>query len=414
MEMEIETSLQILSDEAYTYRALIIATLCIASIAIVLSLLLMFGMTLPLFFPTRRKQYSTYNLYLAYLSLPDFVVYTYLVHLILTRHDGSFFPLMDEDGTIQWMWEDNRFDHSVYAVCVTANLYTNAFLIWECYLLLWDSANVRRHAPPSIKRVTKHAMIAYGIGIFAFVLEVLAMDLDPRNRWFIFYQTICYLIFVIIPLSVLAILWVKIHLEGLVGLTRSMYQGRLTVLVSYFVRIVVTYLLCTGIGTICYMVYWSTIDTTIPKVFCYITFLFFSGIQATANFALSLTKPNARQFVWNLLICDYCNAIPTDKKEQETELDSSHDDEDLDPFLGVDQDVEITARRMSITPEPSGSHRNSSFLYSESLRRMECNERGASGILNRLESAHSLNPIEPFAESSAAPDEQEGGGGGVR
>ena len=366
--MEIQTPVQILSDQAYAYRALIVATLCIASIAICLSLILMVSMTLPLLSKSRRKQYSTYNLYLAYLSVPDFVVYTYVVHLILTRHDSNFFPLMDDDGTIQWMFEDNRFDHNVYAMYVAANLYTNAFLINECYLLLRDSANVRRHAPPSIRRVTNHAIIAYSMGIFAFVLEVIVseLNLEDNKKWFVVYEVICYLIFVIVPLSVLGILWFKIHQEGLVKSTISMYQGRLKVLVTYFTRIVVTYLVCSGIGTVSYMVYWSTLqEINVAKVLCYVAFLFFSGLQATANFILSLTKPDARQFVVNLFVGDYCKKAPKPSKDEKTEVEDDteleSDAEVYDAFLGQDEDLEHTVRNVSIMPQPTQSNRASLF-----------------------------------------------------
>ncbi len=394
----------------------------------------MVSMTLPLVFKSRRKQYSTYNLYLAYLSFPDFVVFTYVVHLILTRHDSNFFPLMDDhDGTIQWMFEDNRFDHNVYAMWVAANLYVNAFLINECYLLLRDSANVRRHTPPSIRQVTKHAMMAYGMGIFAFLLEVLVTELDllDNKAQFFVYQTIIYLIFVVVPLSVLAILWIQIHREGLVQSTKSMYQGRLRVLVNYFTRIVVSHLAISGISTVCYMVYWGQQEINAVKVFCYLVSFFLFWLQVMANFILSLTKSDARQFVVNLFVGDYCKkAKPSDDDKpgvvDDTELESSA--EIYDAYLGVDEDLASASRnvsitRVSITPQPAQSSRDSlfprfsSFVSRASIRVPVDNrwdedlevdiedddEDDSTLIFNTDERPPSSTPIKPILESTELP-----------
>uniref|UniRef100_A0A7R9ZUG6 G-protein coupled receptors family 1 profile domain-containing protein n=1 Tax=Pseudo-nitzschia arenysensis TaxID=697910 RepID=A0A7R9ZUG6_9STRA len=349
--MDSTSSMALMLADSIVYKVLIVTVLSIASIAVIVSAILLVAMTLPLLIPRQRKKYSTYNLYLAYLSIPDLVAYSYIVHLILTRHDADFHPKTDKDGAVQWMFEDNRFDHNVYAMCVASNLYTNAFLIHECYLLLKDSANTRRHAPPTVKRVTQQALVAYGMGIFAFVMEFFLSDIlegEEKNIriWFGLYQALSFTIFVTIPLSVLLILWVTIHKEGLVRSTGSMYDGRLKVLVSYFVRIVVSYLSLWMPATISYMVYWSTREITPTKVIAYFIFLLLSGSQATLNFILSLTKPDARKFVVNLLVCEYCFK-PHEKTEEDEDTTSStilHD-----PYLGLDEAVELTSRHLALT-----------------------------------------------------------------
>ena len=347
------------SDDAVAYRALVVSTLSIVSIGIVLNIILIASMGVPLLLPNHRKDYSTYNLYLVFLCFPDLVVCIYVVYLILTRHDSGFYPLIEEDGTVKWMFENNRFDHDMYALCVPANLYTNAFLIYECYLLLKDSSKIRRHAPPSILRVTKQAMVAYSIGICAFVLEaVFADNLQDGSVAFILYQASSYLLFVAVPLLILTVLWVKIHREGLTKSTMKMFHGRLRLLVNYFVRIVLTYLICTGIGTVSYMIYWTTVqDITRTKVFCYVGFLFFIGVHTMANFVIALTKPDARNYVWNLLVCDYCKSDdgkPDDETASVTEVQQ-------DPFLGSDDRIECHIRRFSQVAEPAQSNRQYSF-----------------------------------------------------
>lgn len=355
MRNTVSASSMMLAD-SIGYKVLIVTALSVASIAMILSAILLVAMTLPLLIRRQKKQYSTYNLYLAYLSIPDLVAYSYIVHLILTRHDPNenFNPKIDKDGTVQWMFEDNRFDHNVYAMCVAMNLYTNAFLIYECYLLLKDSANTRRHAPPTVWRVTKQAMVAYGMGIFAFVMELFLSDtLEGEGRniriWFGLYQAISFTIFVVIPLSALLVLWVTIHKEGLVRSTKSMYDGRLKVLVNYFVRIVVSYLSLWMPATISYMVYWSMRKITPTKVIAYFVFLLLSGSQAILNFVLSLTKPDARKFVVNLFVCEYLYCLKPHGKTQDDDQDEDEDTTSStimhDPYLGLDEAVESTSRR---------------------------------------------------------------------
>ena len=331
------------------YKALILTTLVIASIAATLSATVVVAMTLPLLSSRRRKQYSAYNLYLAYLSFPDLIVYSYIIHLILTRHDSNFEPKTDEDGTVMWMFEDNRFDHNVYALCVPANLYTNAFLIYEIYKLLYDSSKIKRHPPPQILSVTKQAMIGYGMGIFAFLLEFFLSDIlegEGRNIrvWFYLYQTFSFIIFVLIPLSVLLFLWVRIHRQGLVESTGSMYDGRLLVLVRYFVRIVVCYLALWLPACISYMVYWLGQEITQTKVITYTIFLLMSGSQATVNFILSLTKLDTRKYIINLFVCEYCRKPPA--KTEEDTMSSSAPRSVFDPYLGMDEKVELKSKHL--------------------------------------------------------------------
>lgn len=405
MEMEIDAvesaSIDFFSDDGVAYRALIVSTLAISSIAIVLNVFLMASMTMPLLIPSQRKEYSTYNIYLVFLILPDIAVCIYVIHLILTRHNRDFYPLIEEDGTIEWMFENNRFDHNMFAMYVSSNLYTNDFLIYECYMLLKHSSQARRHKPPSILRVTKQAMVAYAMGMCAFVLEVIFEDLDPdRLVAYILYQASTYLVFAATPLLILLALWIKIHREGLTKATSSMFHGRLRVLVNYFARIVLTYLVCSGIGTVSYMIYWTTNHAiTQKKVFCYLGFLFLVGAQTMMNFVLALTKPDARTYAWNLVTCGCC-VFSKDKSDEETVPET----ETPDPFLGSDESIEFKFRHMSIAAEPAQSCRQSKLLKALRLDSAGNVWDSAKGSIIDIEE----NPKEEDADLSAifAPDKE--------
>mmetsp|Transcript_6417 Transcript_6417/g.15577 ORF Transcript_6417/g.15577 Transcript_6417/m.15577 type:complete len:375 (+) Transcript_6417:256-1380(+) len=341
-------------DPPRGYKALILSALLICSIGTILSLTLLIATTLPLLWRRRRKRYSTYNLYLAYLAIPDLIISSFVVHLILTSHTASFDPKTIEDGddgeeSQFWMF-DHPVDHNIYALCVSANLYTNAFLVYEIYRLLKDSNRRKRHRPPSIAKATKQAMVSYGVGVFLFFLEYFLSDkFDGDSKsikiWFGFYQAFSFIVCVGIPLSALVFASWMIHREGLIESTGSMYGGRLRVLVIYFARIVANYLLLWGPASASYMLYWS-LGPSGTKVMAYVIFLVLNGSQPIINFVLSMTKPDAHKLITDLFTCGYC------KSQQDGKFDRESSTFSVDPYLGADTTcIESLAFRASATSD---------------------------------------------------------------
>jgi len=371
----------------YWYTFLVAINLTLSSVSATLCGVLIAAMTLPLLSSRRRKKYSTYNLYLVYLAIPDLLANAFVVYLILSSHThNTFDPLAittatnsnDNDNhndhshtheedpeSVLWMF-DHPLDHNIYAFCVTANLYTNAFLTLEIYRLLSDCQKRKRHDNPTVGRTTKKALIAYGLGLFIFLLEYGASDYlyvvggqegDSTTTTitnigtFVIYQVFSFVYVVLVPLSILVIVCWKIHQKGLVQSTGSMYEGRLRVLVVYFARIVISYLCLWGPASIAYMVYWSIcihnnhndsnnneddhgdgIDT---KIIAYNVFLLFSSTQAIVNFALSLTKPDARKLVVEFLKCYNPRCCKHSSTSNDTNEDNDDDDDDVeDPGNG--------------------------------------------------------------------------------
>jgi len=163
-------------------------------------------------------------------------------------------------------------------------------------------------------------------------------------------------------------------------------------------------------GTICYMIYWSTVEMNRTKVVCYLAFLFLSGVQAAANFGLSLTKPDARQFIWNFLLCDYCKdfrAPPDGEKPHESDDETASSSVFHDPYLGLDEGVELTSRHMSVTAEPSRSRtksmpafRLSSLLSGMSLPFEEQHSRSKSITAFRTDSTGNIVGLSNHPASS--------------
>lgn len=302
------------------YRALCIIDLTLCLISVILCVVLVAATTLPLLYPKRRTNYSTYNLYLAYMAIPDLAANAFIVYLLLNHNNWVLFKSYEketpDDGSLLWMF-DHPFDHNVFILCVTGNLYVNAFLALELYRLLKNSKIRKRHYPPSIWRVSKQAMISYGLGFFIFLLEYWVSEPLKRSNstWKILYQVFTVIFVGIIPLSVLTYVCAMIYKQGLVKSTGSMYEGRLKVLVVYFARIVFTGLLIWLPACLIYLASWRLEEVNATKVLAYHTAIVFSGTQPIVSFGFSLTKPDARKLIFDLLKGVYCCRCCYEDKE---------------------------------------------------------------------------------------------------
>ena len=277
------------------YKAFNVTILLVCLISSILCVITIAAMTLPLLYRGRRKQYSTYNLYLVYLAIPElifniFVVYVVLTYTIWTTQTPT--ETEAETETNLWLF-DHSFDYIVFTVCQTANLYTNAFLTFEIFRLLKKSNIRKRHAPPTIAKVTKQAMISYGVGIVSIFITYLcgkyiSLSTPIMNYLYLGFLLICM---AIIPLSFLIVICMKIYCQGLVRSTGSMYDGRLRVLFYFFLRIVLTDLLIWLPSTTFYAVWWLSPDVK-TSVLAYNAYLLLSGCKGIVNFGCSLTKPD--------------------------------------------------------------------------------------------------------------------------
>lgn len=290
-----------------SYRALCITNLVLCSISVILGVLLITAMMLPLFYRKKRAQYSTYNLYLVYMSIPDLVANSFVMYLLLAHNNYDQWTGEAEDENLMWMF-DHAFDHSLFLLCMAGSLYINSFLAFEIYRLLKNSNNLKRHSPPTISRVTIQAMISYGLGICFFLVDywVFVPDSIEEKRWMIMYQIITVFFLGVIPLAVLVIVTILIYKQKLVRSTKSMYEGRLKVLFVYFARIVFVSLLHWLPAGVAYMISWTQEEVNSTKIVAYGATFIFAASQCIVSFAFSLTKPDARDLILDLINCSYC------------------------------------------------------------------------------------------------------------
>lgn len=348
----ISNSTSISSSPAVAHSTLVvfgILQLTLSSVASILSVVLIAATTLPLFFPETRKNYSNYNLYLAYLSIPDLVMNISVIYFIFantqwTLDDTTTSRESSNHNDYNAMWFDaHPYDDAIYPLCGTSNLYTNAFLTLQIYKLLKNSNARKRSYPPTIGKVTQHAMISYGMGISIYIVEVfvIAHKFD-NNTWasagvletlyWLFSWSFC----VVIPLSVLVGVSSVIFCKKLIVHTQTLYEGRLRVLSLFYLRIMIIDLMIWLPSSILFTMH-SLAEDKKTRIIAYNSMLLFFGIQVMVNFRYALTKPDTRTLIENVLAFVYCRK---DWRESEANrmrqgTDSTDDSEDgrRDPFL---------------------------------------------------------------------------------
>lgn len=319
----------------------------------ILCAILIAAMTLPLASPKGRAAYSTYNLYLAFLSIPDmfanvFITYAMFVYTPWVGHDNN-------DPDISLWFDDNPYDDAIYQMCMTANLYTNAFLTFEIYKLLKYSSHRKRYYPPTIGKVTKQAMIAFAVGVFVFLVDFVlvadridsnTMGLSPqmlqRLDWLHFGFT--WIVCVMIPIFILIFVTAMIYCQGLITSTKSLYEGRLRTLSFFFLRIVFIESMVWIPSSVSFSIYWITDDDR-TKIISYHISILFSGIQVIVNFICALTKPDTKKLIMDLphkLCCDCrqeynSNSNSDDDDDDETNNNNNGPPKRLfrDPFLRI-------------------------------------------------------------------------------
>jgi len=301
---------------ALSYNTLLafgVANSTFGAIAAILSLILIVATTLPLLYPKRRKKYSTYNLYIAYLAIPDLAVNLFLLGttLALTRWDETepqewpyqrLLPLVRRGQSL------HDLNNAFYPMCAAANLYTNVFLSFEIYRLLQISSVGKRYYPPTIGKVSKQVVTSYGIGMIVFVVDFYyasSCDVLKIKRNLIIYKVCLLIVSVVLPLSIMLVVGAMIYWQGLIESTKCRFKGRLRVLTFFFLRIVFVDVVLWMASITAHMVNWISEDQRTRLIACHSSLLVF-GISAMVNFGCVLTKPDTRKLIVDAMTFVYC------------------------------------------------------------------------------------------------------------
>ena len=192
----------------------------------------------------QQTEYSSYNLYLVFLSLPDFILNVYFGYKYVQYASGNYDTYHMTAPHIIANVEDQVVvlrESTIVRSCACANLYLNAIVAYEVLTLLTDSYQRKHHTPPSIKRVTLQASLVYVITIIIslghfygckkllsdddnleYVLGSLILEL-VISLVFVFGIPLAYLIYVCI------VIWRKKLMPDVEGRLKELVRRLLTV-----------------------------------------------------------------------------------------------------------------------------------------------------------------------------------------
>lgn len=390
-----------------TFGILIFSLSFIASIFCVI---LISAMILPLASAKGRAVYSTYNLYLAFLSIPDLAANIFIAYSMFIQTPWVGQQVSDEDSSNTLWFDDSPYDDALYEMCICANLYTNAFLTFEIYKLLKYSSLRKRYYPPTVGKVTKQAMIAFLVGASVFVVDFFlvadhidnnTMGLSPQMLqtldWLHFAFT--WIVCVVVPISVLVVVTVMIYRQGLIASTESLYEGRLRTLSFFFLRIVFIEIMVWIPSAVAFSIYWITEDNNRTKVVAYNISIVFSGIQVIVNFVCALTKPDTKKLIVDLPQRLCCDCWQLCGPESNSDIHDEHNNNHKhgaprrlfrDPFLRM--------RRSSLS---SSFHRFGKRSRSINSNTMRDEEHGGVDESTRREVDNNTGSIVKFPTSSS-------------
>uniref|UniRef100_A0A7S4ENL7 G-protein coupled receptors family 1 profile domain-containing protein n=1 Tax=Pseudo-nitzschia australis TaxID=44445 RepID=A0A7S4ENL7_9STRA len=113
------------------------------------------------------SRYSTYNLYLVYLAIPDLLYNLYIISIYSSYANNN--PERYRSANASGIIYPKGYVFGMLVVTYAIiNLYLNALVSWEVYALLRSSHQRQRVKPPSLSRVTWQALGVYGIAVLNF------------------------------------------------------------------------------------------------------------------------------------------------------------------------------------------------------------------------------------------------------
>jgi len=263
--------------------------------------------------------YSSYNLYLVFLAIPDCVLNLYLLGMYGSYANQQYNPkisgaiimdsrekaltIMDNDD---YDVGENAFEPAFILACSTANLYLNCVVSYEMLVLLRNNNQVITHNPPSLLRVTLQAMSVYLFSIIVFIIhyfigrEVIKADMDDDTNkcWRLAKANLIWSILVtyVCPIGFFIYIWITIKCRNYMpSVTESTKQ-----LVWFFRRIVFVFCLIWLPG-MCLVV----TGTAFNNGSLIQPGLLFVGLQPIVSTCMAMTKADIRKHTLNVVRLSY-------------------------------------------------------------------------------------------------------------
>ena len=119
--------------------------------------------------------FSTYNIYLLYLALPDLALNVYILWMYCGYANQKIDPNFSGIVIANVVNTGYSFENALIGACSTANLYYNCVVSYSVFKLLRSTSQLVRHKPPTLTRATLEAAGVYGFSIIIFC-SIFFMD----------------------------------------------------------------------------------------------------------------------------------------------------------------------------------------------------------------------------------------------
>jgi len=357
-------------------------------VSLVLSLVVVVAVVLPLIRePEKRTPAASFNLYIVYLSLADalwMAVYVYKAIVFFCLPWEGTEDASEIGSRTAAVWRG-----SIGAgFCPVALAWIAAFVSHEVLKLLRNSKQRKRCGPPTLRRVALHGVVACAAGIAEYVLYafwwVTGSDSFLIPYSIVFWGPFLYSLWVVF----------RIVREGLMRFGAGV-GNRLNVLVVYFRRIVLVYVVVLGSTIFLALLAKDGVAGMDLGLVVYASGLVYS-IEGWLNFAIIRTKPDVGKMIDDLFVGTACCC--------------NHAGTSNDPATPVPNGRQ-TQLMTTLTEEESTIGREGGEEEAEDRREGNENNPARLSVQERVKSEFILGILEYLSDEED--DDDDDGGNGV-
>ena len=327
--------------EDYAYRITLYPAFILFCVAAALSAIAVVGLLIPLLIEIYKgrfrgwttanelsdTRYNSYNLYLIYLMAIALVYCLFQISLygstILQRFNpavhGFFIPPTTQNSLI--------LDPFVEETYFFMSVWFHSIVCYQILLLLKSSRSINNREPPSLKRISLHAGIAFFFAVFfgcsIYFIEngIQKAELEGNAETqqlllivFLVFGTLLALPPIVYMLNGIFIIWWRGYVPSLSSGGASDSDKAMRELAFYVFRIVVAFLVI-FLMVMALIMYASITD----EMWVYTVTSCLLAVQPMITFCLILTKSDTRKYILRLVTLSYlfgsCQRKPQDQKK---------------------------------------------------------------------------------------------------
>jgi hypothetical protein len=266
--------------------------------------------------------YNTFDLYLVYLALFDFIHSLCFVVWFGSYINQKFDPGFYHDSVFKTYAEDKLFhpDTLITYPYIVANVWINAIIFYQLLVLLHSSQLTRRIKLPSLRRVNLQTgvvcLISVTLGSILYFLLNASENVRALSIIFVVFVALVLFLPIVYVLNVTIVIWWRGYIPSANG--ASPIDKDMRELSLYFFRIVGVFM---GIWIPLGLVQAIAIES--EEGWAFVIPWWFIAIQPILRTCMVLTKPNARKYILDLVTLSYLFGICTRRNEKKGAQDKT-------------------------------------------------------------------------------------------